>query len=120
MPEFERNPSSLLVPIGTTAMFECKARHCPRTCSVYWIINDSSTTHNHQQDQYEDQGFIFEHKHNTTSNVYSSRLVVPGSVEINNTEFCCVVHDGINHPKKSDQATLIVVSGISYCSRLVK
>ena len=41
VPEIETHPSSLLVPIGSTAVFECKVRHCPQTCSVYWVINGS-------------------------------------------------------------------------------
>ena len=112
MPEVEKSPTSLLVPIGTRAVFECKVRQCPWTCSVYWIINGTSTAHDHQQEQHEDRGFIFMHQHNTTSSVYSGRLEVTASARINNTELLCVVEDGINSPKASNQAILIVISGI--------
>jgi hypothetical protein len=113
VPEIETNPLSLLAPIGTTAVFECKIRRCPRACSAYWTINGSSTAHDHQQDQYEDRGFIFKDQHNTTSNVYLSTLAISASVGINNTQFYCVVQDGINSPRRSDRASLIVASGIS-------
>lgn len=106
------NPSSLLVSIGTTALFECKVRHCPQTCSVNWIINGSSTAHNHQQNQYEKQGFAFSHQRNATTNVYTGRLAISASIGINNTELCCLVQDGINPSRKSDQATLLVISGM--------
>lgn len=115
VPEIEINPSSLLVPIGTTAVFECKVRQCPQTCSVYWIINGSSTAHDHQQDRHEDRGFIFEDQHNTTTNVFYSKLAITASVSINSTEFYCIVRDGINFPRRSDRAVLIVASGI-YCT----
>ncbi len=111
--EIETNPMSLLVPIGTTAEFECKVCHCPRACYAYWIINGSSTAHGHQQHLYEDRGFIFKHQHNTTSNVYLSTLAIRASVGINNTQFYCVVQDGINSPRRSDRASLIIASGIS-------
>ena len=114
VPEIETNPSSLLVPIGTTAVFECKVRHCPQTCSLYWFINGSSTAHDHQQDQHEDQGFIFQDHHNTTTNVFYSKLAITASVSINSTEFYCIVQDGINLPRRSDRAILIISSGIYY------
>ena len=109
MPEIETHPSSLLVPVGTTAVFECKVRHCPRTCSVYWTINGLSTAHDHQQDRHEDQGFIFENQHNTTTSVFYSKLAITASVSVNNTELYCIVQDGI---RISDRAILIVASGI--------
>ena len=112
VPEIQTNPSSLLVPIGTKAVFECKVRHCPETCSIYWTINGTSIVHNHQQDRHEDLGFTFEDQHNTTTNVFYSKLAITASVSINNTQFYCVVQDGINPPRRSDQAILIVVSGI--------
>ncbi len=111
VPEIETNPSSLLVPIGTTAVFECKIRHCPRACSAYWFINGSSTAHIHQQNRHEERGFIFKYQHNTTTNVYLSTLAINASVGINNTQFQCVVQDVIHSPIRSDWATLIVASG---------
>ena len=111
VPEIETNPSSLLVPIGTTAVFECKVRHCPQTCSLYWFINGSSTAHDHQQDQHEGQGFIFQNHHNTTTNVFYSKLAIIASVSVNSTKFYCIVQDGINRPRRSDGAILIVASG---------
>ena len=114
VPEIETHPSSLLVPIGSTAVFECKVRHCPQTCSVYWVINGSSTAHDHQQDQYEEQGFIFEDQHNTTTDVLYSKLAITASVSVNSTKFFCIVRDGINLPRGSDRAILIVASGIYY------
>ena len=112
-PEVETNPSSLLVPIGTTAVFECKVRHCAQqTCSVHWIINGFSTAHEHQQDQFEEQGFNFFHHYNTTTSVYTGRLTVAASVRVNDTVLCCLLRDGINPSRKSDQSTLLVISGI--------
>ena len=109
------NPSSLLVPIGTTAVFECKVRHClQRTCSVHWIINGSSTAHDHQQTQHEEHGFAFSHQRNTTTSVYTGRLAILASEGVNNTDLCCLIQDGINHSRKSGQATLLVISGMIF------
>lgn len=110
-PEVETNPLSLLVPTGTLAVFVCKVRHCPQTCSVHWIINGSSTAHEQQQKRYEEQGFIFSHQHNTTNDIFTRRLAITASVRVNNTEFYCLVRDGINPSRKTDHAMLLVISG---------
>ena len=111
VPEIDISPSSLLVPTGTISVFECKVRHCPHTCSVHWVINGSSTVLNQQQVLYEKQGFIFNHQHNTTSNIYMRRLAITASITVSNTELCCLVRDGSNPSRKTDKATLLVISG---------
>ena len=110
-PEVETNPSSILVPIGTIAVFECRVHQCPRTCSVYWIINGTSTAHDHQQDQHKEQGFVFSHQRNTTTDVYTGRISISASAGVNNTVLCCLIQDGRNPSRKSDQATLLVIAG---------
>ena len=94
------------------AEFECKIRRCPQlTCSVYWAINDSSIAHDHQQDQHEEQGFVFSHQRNTSADVYMGRVTIPASPSVNNTVLCCIIQDGRNPSQKSDPATLLVISG---------
>ena len=110
--EIETNPSSLLVPVGTTAVFKCKIRHCPETtCSIHWIINGNSTAYNYQQNSHEKQGFIFNNQHNITSSTFIGRLTIMATVRVNNMTVCCLVQDGITSPRKTKQATLFVISG---------
>ena len=46
------------------------------------------------------------------ASVYTGRLAVAASVRVNDTVLCCLLQDGINPSRKSDQSTLLVISGI--------
>lgn len=110
-PEVHRDPSSLLVPINTTATFECMIHHCGHGCEVHWIINETSTAHQHQQNHHETQSFAFSSQHNGTTRVYIARVSVRASAVLNNTRMCCLIQDVIHGSRKSAQAVLLVISG---------
>ena len=104
-------PLSLLIPVNAVAEFTCEIQ-CAQSCVVYWIINGSSTAHQHQRDLFEKKGFTFFPYRNTGSNIYESRLEATATASINNTFVCCLVLDGDSPQSiKTNQASLRVISG---------
>ena len=110
-PIIQTHPSSLLVPLGYEAVFECTIQHCPSTCEVHWLINNNSTAYPNEQQQFEDHSFVFSNKHDTDNKIFKGRLSVSSSVAVNNTHVCCLIQDGINSSKKTAQAILLALSG---------
>ena len=115
VPEVIKNPSSLLVPENTTAVFECVIQNCIPECEVHWYINGTSTAHRHQLDSRKAQGFQFNRSFNESIGIYTTQLSINASRTLNNTRLCCLVQDGINFSSiKSEQAKMLVISGMQY------
>ena len=122
-PEFILHPSSLLVPVNTTASFECAA-HCVHTCSVLWYIGDNSAAHEHQRKPYERQGFTFidQPTIELANGTYaaSAKLTVNVSVNVNGSLIRCrtVLSGEHIHNSWSQLAILEMISGKTFLSHM--
>ena len=111
-PEILIGPASILVPVNSFAVFECRA-YCGQWCSFYWTIDGSSASHQNQKNRFMERGFSFLNSP-PENNIYSIRLSVNASVLVNNTQLSCVATirtPDITHVNRSSDATLLVTSG---------
>lgn len=114
-PEILVGPSSILVPVGNVAVFECTA-YCDEICSINWYIGGTSTAHRFQRELFLEKGYIFSdtiEPPTSRSGIYTSRLGVNASVRVNNTHIYCAVEIDLEYTLRntSNTAVLLVVSG---------
>ena len=98
-------PSSLLVPVNSQAVFECKL-HCPAECTVRWFFggeHQSAVGNN-------SPGFVINNTHQENG-TQTSRILTNATADKNNTRLSCyvVLEERDGNSAQSDPAMLQVI-----------
>ena len=114
-PIMHLDPSSLLIPVNSEAVFMCEA-HCTTSCTMHWLIGNTAVINEHQMRGHENLSFVFKSHQNQTQDgliVHSLQLTINTTVKVNNTRLCCVAAlGGLNTlSTKSAPAVLQVIQG---------
>lgn len=85
--EIIRQPDTQYVLMGENATFEC---HTTGVIEAHWDINEMPVSLNFAatKQEYENQGVIF--KEDSNLEYYNLTMIIPTSLDFNNTEITCV------------------------------